>query len=508
MIRARAIILGLALLSMGHVGSPDTFFVGQAGAYRVRVSVRLPGVIPGRAAIAVRVLDGAAADAYRVSVCAGQWNVGRAGAPPLERAMPVPGDPALYTTELWFMTPTSYQVFVVVEGPSGEGTAVVPVVALATAERRMDRRLGMVLAVLGIFLGVGMLTIIGAAVRESVLPPGAEPDARRRGRARLATVIAGVVVCAALGGGYAWWTAEAANYGESVLYRPFATQAGVRSAGDSRILTLSIRDPRWTGKPLPAARYSALLPDHGKLMHMFLIREPALDAFAHLHPVPTTPAALDFDAALPPLPSGQYRVYADIVHESGYAQTLVARVDISGAVHGTPPGDADDSWFVETPTAGSPVAGSPVAQVFRPAIDNFPSSDPAFALAGGTRIVWARGTRPIVAREERLLTFTARDAHGAPADVEPYMGMAAHVAITNDDGSVFVHLHPSGSISMAALEHFTGTAGGRHMSHADHAIAGDVSIPYAFPKPGRYRMWVQMKRACRVLTAAFDADVR
>jgi hypothetical protein len=46
---ARACVLLLAVVSMAHVGSPDTFFGGKAGPYDVRVSVRLPGVIPGRA---------------------------------------------------------------------------------------------------------------------------------------------------------------------------------------------------------------------------------------------------------------------------------------------------------------------------------------------------------------------------------------------------------------------------------------------------------------------------
>ena len=48
----------LAIASMAHVGSPDTFFSGQAGPYPVRVSVRLPGVIPGLAQITVRVAGG------------------------------------------------------------------------------------------------------------------------------------------------------------------------------------------------------------------------------------------------------------------------------------------------------------------------------------------------------------------------------------------------------------------------------------------------------------------
>ena len=49
--RARARARGVD--PMAHVGSPDTFFVGKAGPYHVRVIVRLPGVIPGpRASVA------------------------------------------------------------------------------------------------------------------------------------------------------------------------------------------------------------------------------------------------------------------------------------------------------------------------------------------------------------------------------------------------------------------------------------------------------------------------
>jgi hypothetical protein len=33
-----------------------------------------------------------------------------------------------------------------------------------------------------------------------------------------------------------------------------------------------------------------------------------------------------------------------------------------------------------------------------------------------------------------------------------------------------------------------------------------VTIPYAFPKAGAYRLFVQVRRGDRILTAAFDVD--
>ena len=475
---------------MAHVGSPDTFFSGPAGPYNIRVSVRLPGVIPGRAQVTVRIPDSKDATSYRVGIRAGQWNVGLKGAPPPEPGTPVPGDPTLYAAEIWFMTASSYQMAVDVEGPSGPGTAMIPVMAIATADREMPPWLGGVLAALGVLLTLGLLTLIGAAVRESVLPPGAEPDGQRRTRARLAT--AGTCVLAALiiWGGSAWWEAEANAYRSFVRYRPFESTASVVDRNGVSTLSLGIRDPRWTGKPFPGSRYNALLPDHGKLMHLFLVREDGLNGFAHLHPVARSAAALDFDAALPPLAPGRYRVYGDIVHESGYTQTLVSAVDIA-STPAAPATDPDDSSFI-----GSTATGS--------------SAD----LGDGTQLVWARPAAPIAAGEESLLAFTVRDSSGAIAAVEPYMGMAAHVIVASHDHSVFAHLHPSGSVSMAALQAFLARSPtGRSADAAGHAahagsVDGRVEVPYAFPQAGPYRLWIQVKRSGQVRTAAFDLDVR
>lgn len=482
--RGRAAALALATVSMAHVGSADTFFAGKAGPYDVRISVRLPGVIPGRAQVTVRFAGVDSANPHHVTVRAGQWNVGLQGAPPPEAATAVPGNPALYAAELWFMTATSYQLAVAVDGPAGKGEVVIPVLALATAERPMPAWLGSVLAALGLFLTAGLLTIIGTAVRESGLPPGMEPDAARRRRARIGVSAAGVVAALALWGGSRWWAAEASSYSRSVLYRPFDAAASVASRGDRRMVTLSIRDQRWNGTPNPESRYNALIPDHGKLMHLFMVREPALDALAHLHPVARTAAGLDFDADIPSLPAGHYRVYADIVHESGYAQTLVSGVDLAGGSATVT--DADDSWF----------SGAGLLE----------AATVSYDLGDGLRIVWERGQAPIAAGVERDLRFSVQDGAGAVLTVDPYMGMAAHLAIASFDGAVFAHLHPSGSISMAAMQRFAGASAVD--AHAAHAMPLDsrVTIPYAFPKAGAYRLFVQVRRGDKVLTGAFDVN--
>jgi len=478
--RAHAAACLLALLSMAHVGSPDTFFGGKAGPYDLRVSVRLPGVIPGRAQVTVRVDGATTTGSHHVTVRAGQWNVGLKGAPQAETAAPVAGDPSLFTSELWFMTAQPYELAVAIDGPAGHGEVLVPVVALATAEKPMAPWLGGVLAALGIFLTAGMLTIIGAAVRESGLAPGEQPDGRRRVRARVAVAVTGILAALILWGGNAWWGAEASSYSRFIVYRPFAVETSIATvSGSGQSLHVGIRDPRWTGRPNPQSMYNALMPDHGKLMHLFMVRDD-LGALAHLHPIARTPAALDFDTHLPALPLGRYRVYGDIVHESGYAQTMVSAVDVDtvymrASESRDDPSDPDDSTFTGT--------------------------------AAPEIIIWDNRGDPFVAGKERDLKFSARDASGNELTVEPYMGMAAHLVIASMDGSVFAHLHPSGSISMAAMQKFAAHPDDPHAGHA-MPMDGKVAIPYAFPKPGAYRLFAQMKRGGIVRTAAFEVTVQ
>ena len=83
------------------------------------------------------------------------------------------------------------------------------------------------------------------------------------------------------------------------------------------------------------------------------------------------------------------------------------------------------------------------------------------------------------------------------------MGMPGHAAFVRTDGAVFAHIHPSGTVAMPALA-LANPSQGMNMD----APPAEVSFPYGFPEPGRYRIIVQLKRAGTVQTGIFDALVK
>ena len=59
--------------------------------------------------------------------------------------------------------------------------------------------------------------------------------------------------------------------------------------------------------------------------------------------------------------------------------------------------------------------------------------------------------------------FEVDDKDGKPVqNPEPYMGMAGHAEFVSSDMSVFAHVHPVGSISMAPLDLTRGENGMGH----------------------------------------------
>jgi hypothetical protein len=125
-------------------------------------------------------------------------------------------------------------------------------------------------------------------------------------------------------------------------------------------------------------------------------------------------------------------------------------------------------------------------------------------------MVWENVDTPPIVGRLNFFRFRLVDNHGNPvSDLQPYMGMAGHAVFVRSDRQVFAHVHPAGSIPMAALDIAQKDAGIQPGTQHQHgaSLFSEVSFPYGFPQPGDYRIFVQIKRAGKVETGVFDTQV-
>jgi Heavy metal binding domain len=212
-------------------------------------------------------------------------------------------------------------------------------------------------------------------------------------------------------------------------------------AGGAR-LRLSVRDPR------TRSTVRAFTIVHERPMHLFVVGD-ALEFFAHEHPAPQPDGVFLIDVTLPK--PGAYMAIAEFLPEGGTPQTF-QQMFTTGEAFGRPANPAPD-------LAPKTLDGVRV------------SLDASQARAGDTR--------PLVFRVEDAATGAAL------ADLEPYLGAAAHLLLVPVDLTEAIHGHPD--------EQFR---------------EGGITFTPLVPRAGRYKAWIQFQRAGRVSTASFVIDVR
>jgi len=527
--RIFAILFLLVAGSMqAHLGSPNVLVDGMAGPYSARVIIKPPEVIPGLAEISVRINNGRVKTVHVLPIF---WKSGRKGSPPPDEALLIRRETNLYSARLWFMSAGTYLVEVSINGDDGPGTLTVPVNAMATNTRPMSTPYAIMLASLGIFLLIAGARIAGLIFLDSLLEPGSKPGPAQIRRSRVVMVLAAVCMMGAAWGGKKWWDFEEAEYRNNRLYTPAPVFGDLLTTNNTLVLRLTVDDSNHRGK------WTRLIPDHGKLMHLFLVRELDLKIFAHLHPRQSDKKR--FETLLPPLPSGNYRIYGDVTHENGFAETLTGSVSIKDPLPGnyllpaigsseafcaaptapnqpvdTVPGlDPDDSWHIEKRKPGSSATENENDQM-------------VVALDGGHTMVWLNRSL-LTANKATTLRFSLETPDQRSALLQYYMGMAGHLVFRSMDGKVFSHVHPQGTFSMAAQHFFAAREATNDLSTVNPSIAGlsspassamnistnlqtqlsEVSFPCSFPRPGAYRVWVQLKSGNQVFTGAFDLEV-
>jgi hypothetical protein len=355
----------------------------------------------------------------------------------------------------------------------------------------MKWQLRAALSLLGIFLVAGLVAIAGASVREAKLANGLTPDTTNVTKGRVAMAVALAIVVLILWSGKVWWASEASEF-QNRVYKPLSMRAEL---SDSSVLNLQLSEPGWM-QPKPGTsfrerlfvrRMDDLVPDHNHIMHLYAIRQPGLDVVYHLHPDRVGPS--QFRLTLPEMPAGRYQLYADVVHQDGLPETLTATLALPAGA-----------------STGLALSGDDARGESQP-IDSAAPSD-QFVLPDGYQMKWIHGKAPLRARSGSDFRFELLAPDGsAPNDMALYMGMLGHAAFVKTDGTVFAHVHPNGSVPMAALaitEQTPMRMPRDDMPSMSMSLSNKVAFPYGLPSSGRYRVFVQMKHGQTIETGVFD----
>jgi len=525
-------IFFISFSAFAHIGSAGVVHEGKAGNYSVQVYVEPPDVIPGTAKVSVMV-DGN--DIKSVKMSPIYYWTGDEGSPRSDEGILT--EVGKYEGKIWLMENGAASVKVVIEGARGKGEVLIPIAAISTAQRQLPSSLGWILAGLALLLVSIMTTIIGASTGDSLLKEGESENNSTKKRRIVGSTIGASFCGLLLFGGNMWWNAETADYQRNI-YRPYTATSSINFRDGQRILNFKIDSTSVKGRSM-----SFIIPDHGKLMHMFLVKVGSMEVFAHLHP--SRKDTLNFEALLPNMPAGKYLIFADVLRYHSLQNTITDTVVIPQTpkvnVMPTLKGDSDDTFVLTNglgveyklqENLGMTICGTAGVKT---------------KLQDGSSIVWEeKPNQKLIAGKVYDLKFSVLAPDGKPAELQTYLGMMGHVAVIKDDASVYIHLHPNGTYSSTAVQVLqkridetsnkrpnmnngkqfrdsvdnilaklqTMTEAERdkllmgNMKHEnDGHHSGQVTFPYAFPKPGHYRVWLQIKREGKILTGVFDANV-
>lgn len=350
----------------------------------------------------------------------------------------------LFTGSVWVGSGGSWKVVIHVKGASGEAETTVPVVAASDKATGIERFNTPQWWVLG---GIAVICVALLLFRQSRV-----------------VMVAGFVLVGVI-------------FGLAIVVasrRPTRVthQMQITMLGDGKLQLA-----------LPG-KMDDLLVDHDHLMHLFAVRQPEMDVLLHLHPKQIAPGR--FEVTLPSMAPGAFLLFADVVHRDGQLDTFTASAGLPAETGNVLSGD--DSVGVAPGLSRAEVMGGPGTATVR--------------LTDGYSMSLDLGA-PLYARSGQLLRVALLDpAGGPPDDMQLYMGMQAHAAVFKTDGSVFAHIHPAGTIPMAAY--------GTNMGAMEMPVApaSEVSFPFGFPTAGRYRIFVQMKHGGVIETGVFDLQVR
>ena len=203
---------------------------------------------------------------------------------------------------------------------------------------------------------------------------------------------------------------------------------------------------------------------HDMPLHLFVISQD-LDHFEHIHPTQQADGSFVIDTSLPR--PGHYKVFCDFFPRGGTPQVIQLNLITAGFS-----GDLVSAEAKLVPDKS-----------FSKTVD-------------GTRFDLRFDPAQFVAGKPAQLKYHLSDARtGEPVnDLKPYLGAWGHTLILSEDGTDYLHSHPSEMIP-------------EDIDRSGLVGAPDVVFETFFPHPGRYRIWSQFQRREKLITVSFTVNV-
>lgn len=253
---------------------------------------------------------------------------------------------------------------------------------------------------------------------------------------------------------------------ERATYRLEVTPRTEATVGQASQLDLSVRRE--------GVRVQQFDPLHGHPMHL-VAASFDLEDFQHVHPVLAADgflsAQVDFARPAP------YTLFAEVAPAGDPAGEVVLRRTLwpVGARSGLGRLDASAAFDGQTARA---------------------------TIVDDTRVCLAPVGTSLHAGAPVTLRVEVTDPRGAPVELEEYQGLLAHAIAISEDSQQFLHFHGAPASAAPHAHEHRG-----HVTASAPARESTLLIDATFPEWGLYKLWVQLQRAGRVITAPFVVRV-
>lgn len=210
---------------------------------------------------------------------------------------------------------------------------------------------------------------------------------------------------------------------------------------------------------------------HDMPFHLFVVSQD-FEAFQHIHPEKQSDGSFTIETVLSK--SGYYRIFCDFFPAGGTPQVTHHSLVTAGYK-----GDLISSLAVLTPDK--------------------PDGDKLVRTVEGTRFeLKLEPANPFAGKSAELHYHLIDEKSGEPVkDLKPYLGAWGHTLILSEDGTDYLHSHPTEMIpeELSAEE------------RSKLINKPDVVFDTFFPHPGNYRIWSQFQRKDKIITVPFTVYV-